>query len=237
MQRHAPFVLSALRAAGGPSLGAPQLQALLQGWPHLLELDAREEWERCFCALALRQHAALSPGEVFVSASAADAAWEEAQRDAARLGLLNPERVALLDGVGFDWGLVDRDWEERFDELVAYSLGEGSSDTHDAAPTGPLLDWSRRQLALHRLGSLPAAAEARLRAVGFPFDDNFGEQDSRAGERQRQPTQEPPRAAPPAPAPAPAPRKEPMPAAAERRARRPRAAKTKEAAERTVPVS
>ena len=230
MQRHAPFVLAALRAAGGPSLGAPQLQALLQGWPHLLELDAREEWERCFCALALRQHAALSPGEVFVSASAADAAWEEAQRDAARLGLLNPERVALLDGVGFDWGLVDREWEERFDELVAYSLGEGSSETQDAAPTGPLLDWSRRQLALHRLGSLPAAAEARLRAVGFPFDDSFAEQkDSRAGQQ----TQEPPRAAPPAPAPAP--RKEPVPAAAERRARRPRKAKSDAAA--TVPVS
>ena len=230
-------MLAALRAAGGPSLGAPQLQALLQGWPHLLELDAREEWERCFCALALRQHAALSPGEVCVSASAADAAWEEAQREAARLGVLNPERVALLDGVGFDWGLVDRDWEERFDELVAYSLGEGSSDTQDAAPTGPLLDWSRRQLALHRLGSLPAAAEARLRAVGFPFDDTVG--------GDRQPAHEPPRAAPPAPATAPAPppapeptpRKVPVAAAAERRARRPRAAKNKEAAARTVPVS
>ena len=236
MQRHAPFVLAALRAAGGPSLGAPQLQALLQGWPHLLELDAREEWERCFCALALRQHAALSPGEVCVSASAADAAWEGAQREAARLGLLNPERVALLDGVGFDWGLVDRDWEERFDELVAYSLGEGSSDMQDAAPTGLLLDWSRRQLALHRLGSLPAAAEARLRAVGFPFDDSPEGLADSSGSGNRQPTHEPPRAPPPAPAPpapAPTPRKEPV---AERR-RRPRGKpKNIEAGARTVSV-
>ncbi len=221
MQRHAPSVLSALRAAGGPSLGAPQLQALLQGWPHLLELDAREEWERSFCALALRQHAALSGGEALARGGGADGGWEEEQREAARLGVLDPERVALLDGVGFDWGLVDRDWEERFDELVAFSLGEG--DASDAAPPAPLLDWSRRQLALHRLGSLPAAAEARLRAVGFPFDD----ESAAGGDEPAEPHQpggaaalSSPPAPPPAPAPAPpSPQKAPPAPRARRRAK------------------
>jgi hypothetical protein len=221
VQRHAPSVLSALRAAGGPSLGAPQLQALLQGWPHLLELDAREEWERSFCALALRQHAALSGGEALARGGGADGGWEEEQREAARLGVLDPERVALLDGVGFDWGLVDRDWEERFDELVAFSLGEG--DASDAAPPAPLLDWSRRQLALHRLGSLPAAAEARLRAVGFPFDD----ESAAGGDEPAEPHQpggaaalSSPPAPPPAPAPAPpSPQKAPPAPRARRRAK------------------
>ena len=230
MQRHAPSVLAALRAAGGPSMGAPQLQALLQGWPHLLELDASEEWERNFCALALRQHMALSAGEASLRASAAEAAWEEAQREAARLGLLEPERVAMLDGVGFDWGLVDRDWEERFDELVAFSLGEVSDDPLDAAPPGPLLDWARRQLALHRLGSLPAAAEARLRAVGFPFDDAL------PGDGGTRPTHEP-LSAPPVPAPAPARLEAPGPAAAERRSRRQRAPKGAKDSARVVPAS
>jgi hypothetical protein len=207
VQRNAASVLSALRgleseaaaatagrgAARAAAAAAPppsQLQSLLLHWPHLLELDASQEWERRFCALALRLHCARGTvGEPSFAddddddaqdVSPAQAAWEEEQREAARLGLLPPARGALLDSAGFEWGLVDRDWEANFDELVAFALGAGHADVMaaaaggaaaaaDAGATPSLLEWSRRQQALHRLGTLPDAAEARLRALGFPL--------------------------------------------------------------------
>ncbi len=186
MQRNAASVLAALRGEGDAAGGAAacagaSLQSLLLHWPHLLELDAAQEWERRYCALALRLHAACGTGAA-LAGDAVDAAapgccaqqhaWEEEQREAARLGLLPPARAALLDSAGFEWGLVDRDWEANFDELVAFALGAGHADVlddHRGAPPGPLRDWARRQMALHRLGSLPLAAEARLRALAFPL--------------------------------------------------------------------
>jgi hypothetical protein len=179
VQRNAAAVLAALRAQAGCSAAA--LQSLLLHWPHLLELDASQEWEARFCALALRLHGARGGGGGGGGAPACghQAAWEEEQREAARLGLLPPARAALLDGAGFDWGLVDRDWEAQFDELVAFALGAGHADVLRAgaaarpgapdAPAPALQEWARRQLALHRLGTLPAAAQARLQAVGFPL--------------------------------------------------------------------
>jgi hypothetical protein len=182
VQRNAASVLAALRGEGDAAVCAgAALQSLLLHWPHLLELDAAQEWERRYCALALRLHAACGTGAAPAGSAAAAAAspaccaqqaWEEEQREAARLGLLPPARAALLDSAGFEWGLVDRDWEANFDELVAFALGAGHADVlddHRGAPPGPLRDWARRQMALHRLGSLPLAAEARLRALAFPL--------------------------------------------------------------------
>jgi hypothetical protein len=171
VQRNAGAVLAAI--SGG--LPAAQLQALLQQWPGLLQLDASQEWERQFCRLAVRLHAARSAGAAPEPPPPAAAAWEEEQREAARLGVLLPARAALMDGVCFDWGLVDREWEARFDELVAWRLQAGHADVlaprAPGAPgvEGPLADWARRQLALHRLGTLPAAAAQRLRLLAFPL--------------------------------------------------------------------
>lgn len=88
--------------------------------------------------------------------------------------MLDASRLALLDGVCFDWGLADRDWEARFDELVAFALQAGHADVLDAHRSGvaadsPLGAWARRQVTLHSLGTLPPAVEARLRAIGLPL--------------------------------------------------------------------
>lgn len=160
--------MTALHQAGVQH--GPHLQALLTQWPHLLELDASKEWERRFCCLAARLHGARH-GLQLPPVSDEQTAWEDEQRERARLGSLDSARVALLDGVCFDYGLVDRDWEERFDELVAFVLHVGHADVLNplsgVAPDSPLGAWARRQVTLHELGTLPPAVESRLRAIGL----------------------------------------------------------------------
>lgn len=125
-------------------------------------LDAKQPWEAHFCRLAGRLHAAVC-GRHLV-ASEADSAWEAETRELARLDMLPAARRALLDGVGFDYGLCDREWELRFDDFLEVA-------SHTAAPSAALAEWVRRQRALHRLGSLPPGVVARLRKVGFPLEE------------------------------------------------------------------
>ena len=168
VHRHGERVVTALLEAGVPR--GTHLQALLTQWPHLLELDAAKDWERHFCCLAAHLHASRHSLHL-TPASEEQTAWEDEQRERARLGTLDSSRMALLDGVCFDYGLVDRDWEERFDELVAFVLHVGHADVLNplsgVAPDSLLGAWARRQLTLHSLGTLPTAVEARLRAIGL----------------------------------------------------------------------
>jgi len=150
-QRNAPMVLRALK-------GTEQVGSLLSKWPHLLLVDAKHPWESHFCRLAARLHAAGCNRSL--AASAADCAWEAETRELARLDLLTPAHRSLLDKVGFDYGLCDREWERRFDEFL---------EAH-GAPSVALREWIQRQQSLFRLGSLPPGVIARLRKVKFPLE-------------------------------------------------------------------
>jgi hypothetical protein len=91
-------------------------------------------------------------------------------RREARIGALGSGRELLLDSVGFDWGICDREWEERFDELLAFVLAAGHADVlhpHRGAPPGPLTLWARRQLTLHSLRRLPDDVVRRLAMLRF----------------------------------------------------------------------
>jgi len=173
--RNAASALAALREeVGGASDALLAVQTILMRWPTLLELDAGQEWERRFLGLVARTHRGAAGEASSVPVSPVQAAWEEQQRREAAGGVLDESRMALLNGVCFDWGLMDREWEARFDDLLAFTLMAGHADvlgSPRSAPAargmGELQAWARRQLALHALGTLPPIAVQRLQAVGF----------------------------------------------------------------------
>jgi hypothetical protein len=198
VQRHGQRVVATLHGEGGVGHGR-HLELLLSQWPHLLELDCSKDWERQYCVLAARLHASRHGLEV-PPVTEAQAAWEEEQRERSRLGVLDAARVALLDGVCFDWGLADRDWEARFDELVAFALQVGHADVLDPHRSGVAADsdlglWARRQVTLHSLGTLPPAVEARLRAVGLPLPESQREPPATPAATPSAPAAEQPRPA------------------------------------------
>ena len=60
---------------------------------------------------------------------------------------ITPERVALLDGLGFNWGKgfpAPVSWDERFKEYKTYKQTYGEVTIHQANPT-PLASWVMAQ--------------------------------------------------------------------------------------------
>jgi superfamily II DNA or RNA helicase len=93
-------------------------------------------------------------------------------------GKLTPELIAQLDTIGFSWGPVSEDFEERFERLRRFSDREG----HSRIPKG----YAERELATfvgtlrsrRKRGTLSEEQIERLDALGFswdPYADDFKE--------------------------------------------------------------
>lgn len=90
-------------------------------------------------------------------------------RRAARRGLLPPERVRLLDGIGFEWSRALALWRQNLAELVEWERERGTFVVPSAV-NASLGQWVRMQRFLKGRGELPADREQMLLNIGFKFD-------------------------------------------------------------------
>ena len=128
-------------------------------------------WERHFRQLAeyrgMHDHCHLSAG----GPRGALGRWVVRQQRFSQAGLLEPQRRALLAGIGFDSGPHQERWDEMFDRLAAYERAHGDCLVSARWADNPqLAGWVRFQRALRRVGRLQAARARELEKIGFCWE-------------------------------------------------------------------
>lgn len=141
-----------------------QVAEVMASAPALLTVDRNEDWAGNYYEFLVRSRELLQGGfdrdAAFAAASAraeaakAGAAPTEALQEALRLrpdkpfeewvehqaamkqqGRLGEVRIRLLELAGMRWGIMDDEWEERFDDFVTFRLQHGDADV-DVAGRG-----------------------------------------------------------------------------------------------------
>ena len=90
-------------------------------------------------------------------------------RKASSRGMLAPDRKIRLDEIGFIWDALDFNWEERFNELVAYKSRHEDVDVPSNWPSG-LGKWISQQRVGNKNGLLSNERKARLEKIGVAWD-------------------------------------------------------------------
>ncbi len=106
-------------------------------------------------------------------------AWCYSQRDLCRKGALSPQRIAMLDSIGFEWANpsspgrtyqehLAQMWEDQFLRLKAFHQRFG----HSRVPSTwsedlRLVRWVEKQRLAFRKGRISPEHRARLDALGF----------------------------------------------------------------------
>lgn len=97
--------------------------------------------------------------------------WVSLQRKANKAlsrGILTPERRKRLDEIGFIWDALAFQWEERFNELLAYKAESGGVKVPMTWVTG-LGKWVSQQRVAKKNGQLLPEREKRLIEIGFSW--------------------------------------------------------------------
>jgi len=98
--------------------------------------------------------------------------WVTLQRKARKAssrGVLSPDRKKRLDEIGFIWDALDFQWEERFNELVAYKTDHGDVDVPSKWPSG-LGKWVSQQRVSYKNELLSNERKMRLEEIGVAWD-------------------------------------------------------------------
>ena len=120
--------------------------------------------------------------------------WCTKQRKLHRLGLLNGERVSMLNALDFDWAPQQRllssepdsespasgaSWEQMFNELLEFFKIHGHYDVPQRWKANPqLAAWVSAQRAAHRRGKIASNYVQQLNTLGFrwePFAEKWDE--------------------------------------------------------------
>ena len=98
--------------------------------------------------------------------------WCSMQRVSKNKGALSADRIAKLEGVGFEWDPLGAAWDERFGQLQAFKAREGHVDVPQKYPADPPLGkWCSHQRQLKKRDQLSAERIQRLEALGFRVGD------------------------------------------------------------------
>ncbi len=100
--------------------------------------------------------------------------WIHHQRAAQRRKLLHPERIRLLDELGFEWRpsgkTLHRQWEQRLQELLAFRKKHGHFNVPEET-LPELAVWTREQRQSRQEGRMPPRRKLRLDRAGFPWKE------------------------------------------------------------------
>jgi superfamily II DNA or RNA helicase len=107
--------------------------------------------------------------------------WVRIQRQSGSKGVLSKDRLQRLVEIGFNWDPRASNWDEMFNELLAYKAQHGDVNVPDEWPT-PLGTWVGKQRAAKRLGNLSDDRLQRLVDVGFVWDTNESRWEARFSE-------------------------------------------------------
>jgi Helicase associated domain len=94
------------------------------------------------------------------------AQWVKKQRTTQRKKEMGPERVAMLDSIGFVWDVEDSSWEGRFLELVQFVRAHG---TYVNPKDAGLKGWVYRQRYKYHENALSDDKRRKLDAIGFQW--------------------------------------------------------------------
>lgn len=95
--------------------------------------------------------------------------WIQIQRVFEKNGKIAPDRRRRLIDIGFIWNTLDLQWDEKFDELIAYKAEYGNVDVPQRWATG-LGAWLNTQRKAIKKDALSPERKARLDAIGVESD-------------------------------------------------------------------
>mmetsp|Transcript_4712 Transcript_4712/g.8883 ORF Transcript_4712/g.8883 Transcript_4712/m.8883 type:complete len:1027 (+) Transcript_4712:246-3326(+) len=184
---NAPDVLDLLM--GVYLLDAQKTSSLLRKYVALLTVSPTDDWAGNYVEYLLRSQTLIAPG--FDIAKAFDAAeqsgagrllgfrpvkpieeWVEWQQRMKTQGRLGEKRIVLLELAGMEWGIMDNEWEERFDDFVSFRLYHGDADVEIPQRRAPkqLVEWVQKQREYYLLGLLPQKGVERLQLLDMDLD-------------------------------------------------------------------
>uniref|UniRef100_UPI0040560203 Helicase associated domain protein n=1 Tax=Candidatus Electronema sp. TaxID=2698783 RepID=UPI0040560203 len=91
-----------------------------------------------------------------------------AMRSHKTAGTLSPERIELLERIGFQWGELNTDkWEERYIQLLYFKEKYGHCNVPYNPNNSQLGNWVRQQRQKKKSGNLLPEREKMLEEIGF----------------------------------------------------------------------
>lgn len=103
--------------------------------------------------------------------------WIKFQRVRRARGQHSPEKIELLESIGFVWNVRDIQWDEKAEELQRFVAEHGHTDVPQRHPSG-LGAWLNTQRKSLKDGTLPSDRKDFLENIGVqwsPVSDKWGE--------------------------------------------------------------
>jgi len=136
------------------------------------------QWEERFSELLAYKN---EHGDVNVPHRPSDLGkWIQNQRTDYKKGVLSTQSIKRLNDIGLVWDIPEFQWEEKFNELLAYKNKYGNLDIPQNVIG--LGEWVSTQRKNNKNGKLSDEKIARLNKIGFVWDSY----DFRWGERFRE---------------------------------------------------
>lgn len=101
--------------------------------------------------------------------------WAARQRKYYRNGLLTPEKITMLERLGFIWDAEAEAWESGFQHLQQFFDQHGHSNVQQPFHTASgfhLGNWVQQQRRRYRLGRLGSERVQRLSQINFVWDED-----------------------------------------------------------------
>ena len=98
--------------------------------------------------------------------------WVRHQRDSKKIGRLSVEQESKLEGIYFQWNVIDSNWETMFKELVDFKSVHGHTNVPTSWPTflGIWVSLQRKASKSSGQGKLSLDRRARLDEIDFIWD-------------------------------------------------------------------
>ncbi len=93
--------------------------------------------------------------------------WCNTQRRAYRQGKLSPERIAALNNIGFEWELLDSQWDRNYQQLKQFIA---TNERQPKRTDGSLYTWCTTQRTNRRNRKLTKERIRRLDEIGFVWN-------------------------------------------------------------------
>ena len=99
------------------------------------------------------------------------ALWVNTQRQAYKKQQLSPDKIKLLEDIGFNWVPLKSQWHKRYNELIQYKLTHGDCEI----PAGytenpPLASWVNTQRQTYKKNQLSPDKIKLLKDIGFEWE-------------------------------------------------------------------
>ena len=87
---------------------------------------------------------------------------------------LTSDRCEKLKSIGFEfrmWGLLDENWEQRFQKLLDFKKVNGHTNVRQSF--GPIRSWVKAQRRVFQQGTLTSDRCEKVEKIGFTFIHNY----------------------------------------------------------------